>query len=426
VGFGVLAALFLTAMQGERRIDRVQVVQDSFAAMATGKYVCAIHALENAFKTAAGDDRAYIGQFLAYSYSFVGEESKAESLMDLVVPPSESNHRAESSEIHGAEPKDAIPTIVRAVKDHQIVILNESHLEPRSRAFALLLARELRKRGFEFLAAETFTADVFNAWHERFPTLRMGRYTMEPFFGDLVRQVIALGYKPMNYEAEGVTYSGDWMDRANQRDTAEAANIVERILKPFPKAKIFIYCGGDHVTEDWKRQEDGRDLAWMAARLKKTTGIDPLTIDQTEEVQHSSRLAESPEYRYADSHGWLNRPVVLQLSEGRFAVCGDDFKNGGVDMQVFHPRDAEASGPPAWMTMGGYRKRKVLNLPIARAEELVQAFVLDEPIDSVPMDQVLVESGARVPPLMLPTGEYRIVAQGTNGHMTTLFEKVKV
>jgi hypothetical protein len=420
-----LAASMILGGQGHR-IDPSQVVKDAFAQIASGQYFPAVHKLENACRLDSGDDKAYIGQFLAYAYSFVGAYSKAEMQMDLAVPPDPPTIGAQPKEILDAKPVDAVREIVKAAQNRQIVILNESHLEPRSRALALLLARQLRKEGFEYFAAETFTSSVFDAWLQGHPTLETGRYSLEPCFGDLVRQAIKLGYKPMNYEAENLPPGGDGVDRINAREIAQSENLISRLLKPHPKARIFIYCGGDHVTEGWKKM-DGKDLAWMAARLKKATGIDPLTIDQTAEIQHGIPSAESPEYRYADSHGLLRGPAIFMRPNKKWAVFGEDFKDGGVDMQVFHPRDTFVHGRPAWLSMNGYRLPVRVKIPPkeSRVEMLIQAFVASETADTIPMDQIWVKRGETIPDLMLPKGRYRIVVQHADGTSLTLSDLIE-
>lgn len=425
----MLALLAAFALSFERpqvaQVDTGQVVRDSFALMATGKYLPAIKGLEAAYSKGSEDDKAYIGQFIAYSYGMVGAEATAEVWMDKVLPPDESRGLPESPEIHDAKPVDALMEIVRKARSHQIVILNESHLESRNRAFAFQVARELRKQGFEYFAAETFTNSIFDSWSKGYPAMDIGRYTMDPFFGDLVRQAMKLGYKPMNYEAESIEVTGVGMERINQRDSAQAEHLVNRIIKLSPKAKIFIYCGGAHLTENWQTQPDGRALAWMAARLKKATGIDPLSIEQSEQVPHSFPGAESPEFRYADSKGWLKEPVVLTHA-GKQLVFGSDWKDG-VDMQVFHPRSVMHHARPDWTAMGDYRKEySVRVVGEVSIGDLVQAFRKGEPADAVPVDQALITEGPRVLALMLPSGEYRIMLQSANGNTRTLLEKVKI
>src|SRR5690349_7579945 len=98
------------------QMDSGQVVRDSFALMATGKYLPAIKELEAAYSRGAEEDRAFIGQFIAYAYGMVGAESTAEAWMDRALPPDESRSQPESAAIHDAKPVDALREIVRAAR----------------------------------------------------------------------------------------------------------------------------------------------------------------------------------------------------------------------------------------------------------------------------------------------------------------------
>jgi len=419
----VLAALIPLLVATSAQVDAHKAVADAFGQMGQGKYLPAVHSLESAYRDAAVDDKPYLGNFLAYAYAFVGEVEQAEKLMDVIVPPDSSMSGPVPSDFLDAKGSDALWAIVNAARNRQIVILNESHLDPRCRAFAVRVARELRKLGFEYFAAETFTSSVFDAWTAGYPTLQTGRYSMEPYFGDLVRQAIKLGYKPMNYEAVRTTPSNDWIDSANQRESVQAQNIIDRILKRNPKAKIFVYCGGDHLTEDAKKQADGRELIWMAARLKRATGIDPLTIDQSYELQHSTPSAETPEFRYATGKHLLQAPTVFKLKNGGWAAYGEDFANA-VDMQVFHPHD-ESESMPSWKLVNG--NRTFCKITFYNGQRgLIQAFASDEPNSAVPMDQAIMPPNRNSVMLALPNGKYRIVVQDEMGHQRVVMNGLRI
>lgn len=406
----MLAALICLSAVAAR--DGRQAVSDAFATMAEGHYLPAVRQLEQSFHEGSVDDRNYVGQFLAYAYAMVGDVDAAELTMDKVVPPDDTNKAPVPTSLKGAIAVNALDAIREAARNRQIVMLNESHLESRNRAFALQVARALRKEGFQYFAAETFTPDVFDSWDAGYPRLKIGRYTMDPYFGDLVRQAMKMGYRPMNYEAQGLSPSNDWIEAANKRDSLEADNLVNRILKRNPHARIFVYCGAGHLTKDVKKPVDGRELMWMAARLKRATGIDPLTIDQSLEVPHSSRAAETPEYRFVSATK-IDKPTIYRSKEDRWLVFGDDFKDGAADMQVFHPRG------DGWMFINNYRGAYIITVPEG-SRLLVQAFSKSEPNDAVPMDQRLNDATANFVPLFLPKGEYRIIAQDENGNSRVL------
>lgn len=69
--------------------------------------------------------------------------------------------------------------------------------------------------------------------------------------------------------------------------------------------------------------------------------------------------------------------------------------------------------------MGGYRAPYEIpkQLLPASGRRLIQAFFLEEGDQAIPMDQVLVEAGAKPPPnLMLPKGKFRFTYQEIIDH----------
>ena len=380
-----------------------------------GKTLAAIAVLERASAAEPSGRPGRATQSLAGELAVVGETDRAMALYDGPPDPrADVSVPASIPELEGATPEDAIAAIVRAAKGRRIVILNEAHHVPRGRAFAFLLARALRKAGFDTFAAETFAPDAPAAYAKGVPNRAMGYYVGDPFFGDLVRETMRLGYRGLAYEAEDLKREGDVVDRINEREAGEARNLDERWFQKRPRSRIFVYCGFMHATEDWS-QEDGKELAWMAARLAKRTGLDPLAIDQSEEIPHPSRGAETPEYRYADARGLLaDGPKVFRKPGGAYATMSETWR-GRVDMQVFAPRDASVMGRPSWTLMGGVRKPvypPADALPKA-GRVLLQAFASKEG-DDIPVDQVLATDG-RAAALMLPKGSFRLAVQDEAG-----------
>lgn len=125
-------------------------------------------------------------------------------------------------------------------------------------------------------------------------------------------------------------------------------------------------------------------MPWMAARLKAKTGIDPLTIDQTE--------CESPS----------ETPSLAKLE--------DRMPPGAFDLVVAHPRKTFERGRPTWRLASG---AQLVDLPAQLADRtarmIVEARFADEPADAVPVDRLLLWPGESIP-LVLPPGEFRVSA----------------
>ena len=108
------------------------------------------------------------------------------------------------------EVRDALETIVELARGRQIVIINEAHHVPRDRAFATLVALELRKLGFKYFAMEALFADpnVLAARGYSIAAGAEGHYNREPVFGDYIRRALAVGYTPVAYEAKDFPPAG--------------------------------------------------------------------------------------------------------------------------------------------------------------------------------------------------------------------------
>jgi hypothetical protein len=388
-----------------------------------GRYLAALDAAER--EVLEREDELLLDSF-GLVQSFVGQEEDALATFDQMsgtpVPP-----LAGASPVDGATALAAIPALVEAAQGRRIVILNESHHMPRHRAFALELARALRALGFDTFAAETFS-DVRGTEERGWPDPDTGYYTAEPVFGELVREVLALGYRPVAYEWTPSGPPGaDVQARIRARESAQAQNLFERVFQIYPEARLFVYVGYSHATEDWTDPGGKNEQAWMAARLARLTGFDPLTIDQTVCVPRSDRSFENAHWLQAEERGLLDGPKLLRAAEGSFIVVGS-FKSK-VDAQVFHPRPAPVHGRPGWLAHG----RHVLEVPSELAQRvpadervLLQAFRLGEGPRAIPSDQFVLEpAGPRRAFLLFP-GEYRLALQDAAGKLLAEVGRVRV
>jgi hypothetical protein len=309
-------------------------------------------------------------------------------------------------------PEPAIEAIVRAARGRQIVILNEAHHVPRHRAFGMLLALELRKLGFEYLAMETFAPDVESLARRGYPTVADGFYSDEPLFGDFIRQALRAGYRPIAYEQDWVaaTESSDMVDRIESREEAQANNLIERVLKANPGARLFVYVGYSHAYKGFQEMPGNRRTAWMAERLRAKSGLDPLCIDQTSVIEPQ---AGSRDRALLDAIFAARADDAVVLADKATPTRYSSPDAARIDVQVFHRPTKLLRDRPDWLAMGGYRKPRAIPAKLLpkSGRRLIQAFVDGESADAVPMDQVLVTAGQPVPVLMLPKAKYRFAFQ---------------
>lgn len=388
-----------------------------------GRYLAA---LDQAEHEAGVEPGPMLLDMLGLVQSYVGLEEETQATFDAM--NGEKRAPVSSSPIDQATALDAIPAIVEASRGRRIVILNESHHMPRHRAFALELARALRAQGFDTFAAETFT-NSDETTKRGYPAQDTGYYTVEPVFGELVRGVLALGYRTVAYEMEVHSRDSDQDPRAriNDRENQQAQNLVARVFAPHPEARLFVYVGYSHATENWFDPGGPNEQAWMAARLADLTGFDPLTIDQTTAMPCSGPDFENPHWRRAEERGLLDGPRVLRLADRSFFVAGD--YAGKLDLQVFHPRTKLVHGRPDWLARGRtpvpVPAELAANLP-EDERALLQAFRAGEGPDAIPTDQFIVQGRASLPSFLLPPGEYRLVLQDVGGKARATHEGVRV
>ncbi len=386
-------------------------IQQIFRLSQEGKYLAALALAESV----AGEDKM-LGQEIATLRSFVGNPKGALEAMDAVQPWTSGELGTDPFQYVDSPDRPAVERILELARSRRIVIVNEAHHVALHRAFTHQLLAGLREQGYQYFAAETFNPFTKKLAERGYPVRDSGYYSCEPFFGDLIRTTLRLGFKPVAYETLNHAVEGDGVDRINAREADQCAHLMERIFAKDPEAKVLIHVGYSHATEDSRTLEDGRELAWMAARLAKATGLDPLTIDQTELTERGTREASSNIWQMLTPDGFvLEEPVVFETDEGQFRVTGD--WAGKVDLQVLHPPVNLVDGRPDWVTMDGYRKLVPIpdGIEATDGRLLVQAFVASESADAIPMDQLLLLPGQPHPALALPPGEYRIVVQIEKG-----------
>ncbi len=409
--FATVLLAFLGRFQGPHApADPTQAI---LAHLGAGHYLAALDAAEHAL---AGGENPMLLDFLGLVQSFVGLEQEAAATFDAL-QGAKAAPLAGPSPLDSATSVDALAGIVAAAKGRRIVILNESHHMPRHRAFALELARALRAEGFDTFAAETFQ-DIEGTARRGYPTASTGFYTADPVFGELVREVLALGYHTVAYEwmPTGESRTLDPLARINLRETAQAENLLARVFEARPEARLFVYVGYSHATEDWVDPGGPNERAWMAARLADLTGHDPLTIDQTIAMPRPASEFENPHWRRAEERGELSGPKLFRLADQSVFVTGE--YAGKVDLQVFHPRATVVHGRPDWLARGRTPVAVPAELAAALpADErvLLQAFRAAEEAGAVPSDQFVVTGRADLPHFLLRPGEYRLVVQDVAG-----------
>lgn len=233
------------------------------------------------------------------------------------------------------KPINAKKFILKKAKENQIIIFNEAHYNPRNRVFLTSLLKDLKKAGFKYFLAETFNNDTSFKNNYIAPTLNVGYYSMEPQFGNLIREANKLNF--ILYPYEDTTGSN-----GKNREIGEAKNIAS-LLKKEPNAKIIIYCGFSHIYEDsvygWEKA--------MAGRLKEYTGIDPFTIDQIVLSEKSDIKFSNPYFQIINAKSYS---ILVDKNNDPF---NKRFDKQQVDALLYSPPTKYLNGRPDWVFENG-------------------------------------------------------------------------
>ena len=316
--------------------------------------------------------------------------------------------------LKAAGTRPAIAEIVARARQTRVVILDEDHLSPRDRAFGLEVARALRPLGYSVLAAEALTRDkddnislgkMQQLSKDGYVRQSSGYYLNDPVFADFLRQAMRMGYRVVSYESAGFTDEKTEEARSDRREQEQAENLVRRALAPDASAKVLIYGGRHHAAKAPINDPKVKEQLWMAERLKRLTGIDPLVIDQVELGQTPADRQDADLYAIASSKA--KRESVVLMRGAQPLVVG--LLAGGVDLQVVHPPLKRIDGRPVWLESLMRRAPSAIppTLLPEKGTRLIQAFLADEATDAIPIDQVLVTRDNATPKLMLPKGRVR-------------------
>jgi hypothetical protein len=293
-----------------------------------------------------------------------------------------------------------------AARSTRVMMINEAHNKPLHSAFVLSLLKDLYKEGYRLLAMEMLN----NFSDHELSRLRLhtGYYTSEPVLGELVREALAIGYRLVPYED---TVAGH---RPNQRDSIQAANIYHALQKD-TTARMLVLASYTHISE--KEGEDG--FIPMALAFKRMSGIDPLTIDQTDMTEEGNFGYGRVLYQAYLQKFPIRTPSIAMVNNTPVNVINGDL----YDISVIHPPTTYQDGRPTWLSLGGLRQPVPIK-PSSPAVFFVQAYYADEiaenknkPWQLVPADQTYIPGGKKLYLLYLKKGKYVIYFRDIDYHI---------
>lgn len=354
-------------------------------------------------------DKGYYSELSEY-FAFAGDYQSAmvylEKSYDSIDDATRRRVFRTVDGVSNVEHVDAWKYIHFAARNSQVVMINTAHDKPQHCAFVLSLLADLYKEGYRQLAMEMLN----NTSGKELTRLRLatGYYTAEPVAGELVRGALALGYKLVAYED---TVSGHM---PATRDSIQAQNIYTA-LQEDPKSKMLVLASYGHISE--KAGDDG--FVPMALAFRRISGIDPLTIDQTDMTEEGNFGYGRVLYQAYIQKFPLKTPSIALLNNTPVNVIhGDRY-----DLSVIHPPSIYSDGRPTWLNLGGQRQPVTVK-PSSPAVFLVQAYYQDEvsqndnkPWQLVPADQTYIAGGKKLYLLYLKKGKYVIYFRDIDYHI---------
>lgn len=386
-------------------------------------------------------DQMIIGQFRAFALNELGLYNQAvldfplQSMQptDLVLP-----------DRGGWKRGDAADVITQLAADRHIVMINEAHHNAHTRVLTLALLPRLRALGFSYFAAEALGDDDPGLVQRGYPVRASGtEYLREPLYGEIVREAIRLGFRLIPYDSSD--------SDLQTRDNTQAENLFSKVFAVDPHARLFVDAGYAHI--DKARGRLG-EIAPMAMQLAKLSGFDPLSIDQTQFLEHSlsgpdeyhmlisrfpTRSAEVLLNRTSDA-SWSAQPKLYDLSvilpqalsaltfgNGPQSTIGDAIPRNVRDSTQLADDSLTVMNDmqrPDWLTLGGQRVPFPIDTALCRNQLpcVVEAHYLSEPDDAAAADRYGFLDPYSRSKLYLHAGRYRLRAWNAAGK--TLSEKI--
>ena len=357
-----------------------------------------------------GDDKKFREQLTFSGYndllsqcvSFVGDYSGAlayQQLADSVNLTDVEKRQIDKSiqQLKNIKNADAKRFISFISPKFSVIMLNEAYNKPLHRAFAYSLLDELYKRGFRYLAMEMLNPNPDQELTKL--TYKTGHFATEPVAGEMIRLALDLGYKLIAYEDPQAS-----QHTPTERDSIQAQNIA-KVLKSDSDARIFVFAGYGHIAE----KSTSPDFIPMGMAFKRMTGVDPLTIDQTDMCEGSNFSFGNAFYESYLKKYPVSSPSIPLEDDQPSNVTGTTL----YDLTVIHPKTSYKDSRPTWLNLSN-RRQPVYVRPTNKKIFLVQAYYQIEsfgtkPGQVVPADQTYFSTGKGYYLLYLRRGLYILI-----------------
>ena len=346
-----------------------------------------------------------------YDQAILGFPLKSAAIPDLALPTTGEWEAA-----------DAADVITKLSVSHRLVLINEAHHNANTRELTLALLPRLRALGFNYFAAEALSDEDPELMRRGYPIERSGtEYLHEPLYGDIVREAIRLGFIIVPYDSSA--------NDGEIRENEQANNLYQKVFAKDPGARLFVHCGYAHIDKAAGRLGTIKPLAM---RLQKLSGLDPLSIDQTQFLEVMTDKTDAYHQLIASFHPenpmilvnrvsgvpWSAAPklydvnVILPLSVSlkSFGGTNEDKHVGDISRlssDLINPQDMHR---PGWLTLSGDRSSMLISADLCKRHLpcVVEARYVDEPDDAIAADRYVFFESHAESKLYLRQGSYRL------------------
>lgn len=357
-------------------------------------------------------------QHYAINYAIIGAYQSAlfaDELSVLKYKELKKGNVTFNNNIRDYQPVDALNELKKISKDYQIVIINEAHYSAQNRIFTTKLLEELYENGYSAVFIEGLHATKNKKLNERkYPLLTSGYYFKEPQYGNLVRRAIKRGCIVLPYEHKEDSNQTDPLKRWYSREEGQA-NTILTYMKNNPNTKIVIHCGYGHLSE---KIYEGAIIGNMAAIIKAKSGVNPLTINQSDWLETYSQKTVNPYRRFLDEQS-LTAGSILKNKEGDYFSEQPEKQ----DINVYFPPTKYIFGRPDWLFKS--TKKRVVTIPFYKVNlnfpYIVYAYLEGENEKiATPIDVIEIKNSQDKKALALEEGTYTLKIQSISGKIQHL------
>ncbi len=337
----------------------------------------------------------------------------------------------------GWKPADAADVVAGLAADRRLVLINEAHHDAHTRQLTLALLPRLRALGFNYFAAEALVNKDSKLMQRGYPVTSSGtEYLREPSYGDIVRMALKLGFKVVSYDVDD--------GAIEERESGQANNLYKKVFAKDPTARLFVHAGYAHIDKAKGRLGHVQP---MAMHLQALTGIEPLSIDQTQFREQIP--AEPGAYQQLSKEFSLDGPTILiHRGSGKpWSAHPDQYDVnvllppsalGAIESGYTQPstivNDMNRNQPmlahhvntqrPEWLTLHEQRFPYAISTTLCKVTTpcVVDAHYIDESDDAIAADRYAFMQGETSSKLYLRPGQYRLRAWDVRGR--TLSRKI--